>query len=77
MFTYLVYQFANTSLLIITLVISCPLVANVLPIINLPMSLENLPIASNGLPLVPIGSDIRVIDFWIFLSSPGPIKPPY
>ena len=41
--------------------ISSPLVANVLPIINLPMALGNLPIASNGLPLVPIGNDIQVV----------------
>ena len=34
------------------------MVANVLPIINLPMALGNLPIAANGLPLVPIGNDI-------------------
>ena len=40
------------------LVISSLLVANVLPIINLPMTLKNLPIATNGLPLVPIDNDI-------------------
>ena len=34
------------------------MVANVLPIINLPMALRNLPIAANGLPLVPISNDI-------------------
>ena len=34
------------------------MVANILPIINLPMTLGNLPIAANGLPLVPIGNDI-------------------
>ena len=44
----------NTSLAIIALVISSPLVANVLPITNLPMVIENLPIAANGLPMVPI-----------------------
>ena len=32
------------------LVISSPLVANVLPIIHLPMALGNLPIAAYGLP---------------------------
>ena len=41
------------------LVISSPLVANILPITNLPMASENLPIAANVLPLVPIGNDIR------------------
>ena len=46
------------NLPIIALVISFPMVANVLPIINLPMALGNLPIASYGLPLVPIGNDI-------------------
>ena len=40
-----------------SLVISSPLVANVLPIINLAMALGNLPISTNGLPLVPIGND--------------------
>ena len=40
------------------MVISSPLVANVLRIINLPMTLENLLIAANGFPLVPIGNDI-------------------
>ena len=34
------------------------LVANILPIINLPTTLGNLPIAANGLPLVPISNDI-------------------
>ena len=54
------YQWiANTSLPIIALVISSPLVANVLPIIDLPMALGNLPIAGNGLPLVPLGNDMR------------------
>ena len=38
------------------------MVANVLPIINLPMTLGNLPIAANGLPLVPIGNDIWASD---------------
>ena len=53
------YQwFANLSLPIIALVISSPLVANVLAIINLPMTLGNLPIAADGLPLVLIGNDI-------------------
>ena len=37
------------------------MVANVLPIINLPMGLANLPIAANGLPLVPMGNDMQVI----------------
>ena len=46
------------------LVISSPLVANVLPIINLPMTLENLPIAANGLPMVPIGNDM-----WVALDN--------
>ena len=41
------------------MVISSQLVANVLPIINLPLALKNLPIAANGLPLVPIGNDMR------------------
>ena len=41
------------------MVFSSPLVANVLPIVNLPMALGNLPIAANGLSLVPIGTDIR------------------
>ena len=50
----------TNNLPIITLVISSPLVANVLSIINLPMSLENSAIAANGLPLVPIGNDIWV-----------------
>ena len=50
-------QFANSSLPIIALVISSPLVAIVLPIINLLMTLGNLPIAANGLPLVPIGNE--------------------
>ena len=36
-----------------------PLVANVLPIINLPMALGNLPMAANGLTLVPIGNDMQ------------------
>ena len=40
------------------LVISSPLVANILPITNLPMASENLSIAANVLPLVPIGNDI-------------------
>ena len=40
------------------MVISSPLVATVLPIINLPMTLENVPIATNGLPLVPISNYI-------------------
>ena len=52
-------EIANTSLPIIALVISSLLVANVLPIINLPTTLENLPIASNGLPLVPVGNDMQ------------------
>ena len=39
------------------LVIASPLVASVLPIINLPMALGNLPTSGNGLPLVPIGND--------------------
>ena len=43
---------------IIALIIFSPLVANVLPIIKLPMTLRNLPIAANGLPLVPVGKDI-------------------
>ena len=51
-------EFANSSLPIIALVISSPLVANVLPIINLSMILGNLPIAANGLPLVSIGNCI-------------------
>ena len=38
------------------------MVANVLPIINLPMTLGNLPIAVNGLPLVPISNDIWASD---------------
>ena len=42
----------------VALVISSPLVANVLPIINLRMAMENLPIVGNGLPLVPIGNDM-------------------
>ena len=57
-FTNYYQQFANSSLPIIALVISSPLVANVSPIINLPMTLGNLPIAAYGLPLVPIGNDI-------------------
>ena len=43
--------------------ISSPLVANVLPIINLPMALGNLPIAANGLPLVPIGNYMQILSF--------------
>ena len=43
------------------MIIPSPLVANVLPIINLPMGLANLPIAANGLPLVPMGNDMQVI----------------
>ena len=43
------------------MVVSSPLIANVLPIINLPVALGNLPIAANGLPLVPIGNDVRVV----------------
>ena len=39
------------------------MVANVLPIINLPMTLGNLPIALNGLLLVPIGNDMQVTGF--------------
>ena len=35
------------------------MIANVLPIINLPMALGNLPIAANGLSLVPLGNDIQ------------------
>ena len=35
------------------------MVANVLPIINLPMALGNLPIAANDLSLVPLGNDIQ------------------
>ena len=35
------------------------MVANVLPIINLPMALGNLPIAANGLQLVRIGNDLQ------------------
>ena len=46
------------------LVISFPQVANVLPIIDLPMVMENLPIAANGLPLVPIGNDM-----WEYFSE--------
>ena len=38
------------------------MVANVLPIINLPMTLGYLLIAVNGLPLVPIGNDIWASD---------------
>ena len=34
------------------------MVANVLPIINLPTTLGNLPTAANGLSLVPICNDI-------------------
>ena len=45
------------------MVISSPLVANILPIINLPMALGNLPTAATGLPLVPIGNDIQVCVF--------------
>ena len=54
----------NTSLSIMALVISCPLIfANDLPIINLPMVLGNLPIATSGLPSVRIGNDIGVTLF--------------
>ena len=42
------------------MVISSPLAANVLPIINLPTTLGNLPIAANGLPLSSIGNGIRL-----------------
>ena len=38
------------------------MVANALPIINLPMTLVNLPIAANGSPLVPIDNDIWASD---------------
>ena len=41
-------------------VIASPLVANVLPIISLPMALGDLPIVANGLPLIPIDNDIWV-----------------
>ena len=51
----------NASLPILSLVISSPLVVNVLPIINLPMAMGNLPIAAKGLTLVPIGDDIQDI----------------
>ena len=34
------------------------MVANVLPIISLPMALGDLPIVANGLPLIPIDNDI-------------------
>ena len=40
------------------------LLANVLPIINLPIALGNLPTSANDLPLVPIGNDI-----WILLLN--------
>ena len=43
---------------VIELVIFSPLVANVLPIISLPMALGDLPIVANGLPLIPIDNDI-------------------
>ena len=59
-FTNYYQQIANTSLPVIVLVISSPLVANVLPIINLPKLMENLPLAANGLPLVRIGNDMPV-----------------
>ena len=48
------------------MVISSPLVANVLQIINLPMALEKLPIAANGLPLVPIANDIWETEICLF-----------
>ena len=53
----------NASLPILSLVISSPLVVNVLPIINLPMAMGNLPIAiaAKGLTLVPIRDDIQDI----------------
>ena len=51
----------NASLPILSLVISSPLVVNVLPIISLPMAMGNLPTAAHGLPLVPIGDDIQDI----------------
>ena len=37
------------------------MIANILPIISLPMALRNLPVAVNGLPLVPIGNDIQAL----------------
>ena len=46
------------------LVISSPLVANVLQIINLSMALGNLPIAASGLLLIPISNGIWA---WQFL----------
>ena len=52
-------KIAEPALPIIALVISSLLVANILPITNLPMPLGNLPIAANSLPMVPIGSAIR------------------
>ena len=39
--------------------IANPLVASILPAINLQMTLGNLSTAANGLPLVPISNDIR------------------
>ena len=52
------------------MVISSPLVANVLPIINLPMALGNLPIAANGLQLVPIDNDTKaMVNHWELLVN--------
>ena len=45
----------------IALIIYSSLVANDLPIINLPMAMGNLPIAANGLPLVPIGKKANLM----------------
>ena len=58
------------------MVISSPLVANVLPIINLPMALGNLPIAANGLQLVPIGNDTwAVVNHWeLFVNFLLPLR---
>ena len=51
------------------LAIPFQLVANVLPVTNLPMALGNLHIATNGFPLVPIGNNIWVIPhFYKFVA---------
>ena len=51
------------------LVIPFQLVANVLPIINLPMALGNLHIATNGFPVVPIGNKNKKLRRGIDLLS--------
>ena len=53
----------------IALVISSPLAADILPIINLPVEIGNVSIASSGVPLVPIGNDIKMLTTTLTTSS--------